>query len=239
MKKYIGYKVLIVVLGLVALSACEKDEIVIYTGEQQDQIHVIGSATVKSSPDIAVAQIGVQTFSKELEPAVDENNEKAEKVIQALLGQGVEEKDIQTASFNVYPQKDYKDNRQGEIIGYQVNNMISVTLRDLNSVGKVLQMTLRAGANNISGLAFTLADPDPLRNEARTKAIQDARKRAEIMAEAAEIELGKVVSITELSQPVPIMARASYDEAGFKAEVPIQTGELELTVQIQVVFAIL
>jgi uncharacterized protein YggE len=206
--------------------------------EERDRIRVTGTATIKKSPDIATTQIGVQTFSEEIEPAIAENNEKSSAVQEALRQHGVEEKDMRTVSFNVFPQRDYKNDRPNEIIGFQVDNIISVVLRDLASVGKTLQAAITAGANNISGVSFTLADPEPVTNEARTKAIEDARQRAESMAEAAGIELGKVISITELSQSGPIITRAAYDETAFENEVPIQPGELELTVSVEMVFAI-
>lgn len=235
-KKYVMYTALIA-LALVALSACER-EIVIMPDSEDNRIYVTGTATVTTSPDIAITQIGVQTFNKEVEPAVDENNRKTDAVIAALRAQGVAEKDIRTTSFNIYPQRDYKGNNNYEIVGYQVNNTVSATLRDLDSVGKTLQLTIEAGANNISGISFTLDDPEPFRDEARTKAVEDARRRAEGMAEAAGIELGKVISISESSYSGYVVARGeSYDVAMAK-EVPIEPGELELTVQVSMVFAI-
>jgi uncharacterized protein YggE len=229
---------ILIILGLVALSACERETIVTPADEQRDQIRVVGTATVRTSPDIATAQIGVQTFSKEVEPAITENNKKSEAVQEALRQQGVEEKDMRTIAFNVYPQRDYENNRPEDIIGYQVNNTISVVLRDLSSVGKTLQAAITAGANNISGVTFTLSDPESFRDDARIKAIEDARRKAESMAEAADIELGKVISMAEVSQSGSIVARAAYDEDAFEKEVPIQPGELELTVSVEMVFEI-
>jgi len=235
-KKYVMYTALIA-LALVALAACER-ETVIMPDSEDNRIHVTGMATVTTSPDIAITQIGVQTFNKEVEPAVDENNRKTDAVIAALRSQGVADKDIRTTSFNIYPQRDYKENTY-EVVGYQVNNTVSATLRDLDSVGKTLQLTIAAGANNISGISFTLDDPEPFRDEARTKAVEDARRRAEGMAEAAGIELGKVISISESSYSGYVVARGeSYDVAMAKEEVPIEPGELELTVQVSMVFEI-
>jgi len=198
-KKYVMYTALIA-LALVALSACEREIVIM--------------------PD-------------------SEDNRKTDAVIAALRAQGVAEKDIRTTSFNIYPQRDYKGNNNYEIVGYQVNNTVSATLRDLDSVGKTLQLTIEAGANNISGISFTLDDPEPFRDEARTKAVEDARRRAEGMAEAAGIELGKVINISESSYSGYVVARGeSYDAAMAKEEVPIEPGELELTVQVSMVFAI-
>jgi uncharacterized protein YggE len=228
---------ILVVLGLIFLSACE-DETIILPNGYQDQIRVAGTATITSAPDIATAEIGVQTFAEELDAAVVENNEKADAIIAALRQQGVAEKDIQTSRFSIYPQRDYKNDRPDVIIGYQVDNMVSATLRDLPAIGEVLQSAIDAGANNIHGINFTLDDPTALRDEARAEAIKDARRRADIMAEAAGIEVGKVVSITETSYPGPIIAREEYDAAVAKSNVPIEPGELELTIQVEVVFAI-
>ena len=233
MKKY----VILVILGALFLSACG-DETIILPSDQQNQIHVAGTATIKATPDIATVEIGVQTFDEDVEEAVAENNEKADDIIAAMRQQGVAEKDIQTSRFNIYPQRDYQNNRPDKIIGFQVNNTVSATVRDLDTIGKVLQATIDAGANNINGLNFSLDDPTSLRDEARAKAIKDARRRADIMAEAAGIQVGNVISITETSYPGPIIARESYDKAAFDSEVPIQPGELELTIQVQVVFAI-
>jgi len=103
-----------------------------------------------------------------------------------------------------------------------------------------LQASIDAGANNINRLNFTLDDPTSLRDEARAEAIKDARRRADIMAEAAGIEVGKVISITETSYGGPIIERANYDKAVFDegASVPIEPGELELTIQVQMVYGI-
>ena len=234
-KTYVMYTVLIA-LGLIALSACDR-ETVIMPDADDNRIYVTGTATMITTPDIAITQIGVQTFDKEVEPAVDENNRRAEAIIAALRAQGVEERDMKTSYFNIYPQRDYNENTY-EIIGYQVNNTISVTLRDLDAVGKTLQVAITAGANTISGLSFTLDDPEPFRDEARTKAIEDARRRAESMAEAAGIELGKVISISETSSGYYIARSESYDAAMVKEEVPVQPGELEVTIQVSMVFEI-
>jgi len=236
LKKYAS---ILIVLGLLVLSACGEDTIILPGDELRDQIRVVGAATITKSPDIAIAQIGVQTFNKEVKPAVDENNKKTDAVIASLRGNGVEEKDIKTTSFNVYPEIDYEKDRSGEIVGYRVNNTVLVTLRDLESIGKTLQAAIESGANNVSGISFALEDPEPASQEARTKAIENARQRAETMAEAAEVKLGKVVSINELSYSVPGVSRGGYyEDAEFAAEVPIEPGELELSVQIEVVFAI-
>ena len=227
----------LIILGLFVLSACER-ETILMSDDHLNQIHVVGTGTVTASPDIATAQIGVQTFSSEVEPAINENNRKSDAIQAALRKQGIEEKDMRTSSFSIYPQRDYQHDKPDEIIGYQVNNTISVIIRDIDSVGKILQVAIDAGSNNIYGINFTLDDQEPFEDEARVKAIEDAREKAESMAEAAGINLGKVLSITESSGSWPIMAKADYDGREFSSEVPIQPGELELTISVEMVFEI-
>jgi len=200
-------------------------------------ISVTGTGTVTLKPDIAKAQIGVQTFDVDAQVAVAENNDKTQGIIEAIKRLGVADKDIQTTQFSVIPQRDWSK-PDPNIIGFQVNNTIVVGIRDLDSVGSVLQASVDAGANNIFGLIFTVDDPTPYKNEARVKAIEDARQRAESMAKASGVKVGKPVSIVEASAGVPPVYRTTLDKAGAEASVPIEVGELEITVTVNVVFEI-
>ena len=111
-------------------------------------------------------------------------------------------------------------------------------MRDIGAVGDVLQAALDAGANNVHNFSMSVDDADELRQEARVKAIEDARERAEVMAEAAGVTLGAATSISESSVGSPSPTRVTLDFASAEGAVPIEPGELELTVTVQVVFAI-
>lgn len=235
MTKYKKHLIFLFLLLPVVFYACEETDNITISPEPQNQLRVVGSSTINKAPDIAKTQIGVQTIAKEVDPAIDENNRKTDAIISALKQLGVAEKDIQTSSFNIYPQRDYQ--RPNEIIGFQVDNMLSVTFRDLTKIGKCLQSAINAGANNIYGVSFTLADPESVRSEARILAIQDARKKAESMATAAGIKLDKIISVNELYSTVSVDAR-TYDKAAAEAAVPIQPGELGVTVQVELVYLI-
>ena len=228
---------ILLALSLVVFYACEGTENITLSPTAQNQMQVIGSATIKKAPDMAVSQIGVQTINKELDPAINENNSKSAAIIDALKSLGIAENDIKTTSFTISPQRDYANNKPNDIIGYQIDNMLSVNFRDLTKVGKCLQVAINAGANNIYGISFTLADPTAAISEARILAIQDARKKAEDMASAAGIELGKIISVNETSS-TPIYSRTEYGKADAAAQVPIQPGELGLTVQVTLVYLI-
>ncbi|MEK7398059.1 MAG: SIMPL domain-containing protein [Candidatus Poribacteria bacterium] len=236
MKKLTNFMMIMILLVPVVFYACGDTDNITLSSESQNQMRVVGSSSINKSPDIATTQIGVQTIAKEVDPAINENNRKAEAIIAALRNMGIAEKDIRTSSFNITPQRDYQQPNY-PLIGYQIDNMLSVTFRDLTKVGKGLQNAINAGANNIYGVSFTLADPESARSEARTLAIQDARKKAENMASAAGITLGKIISVNEVSSAVSVDSR-NYDKAAAEGQVPIQPGELGVVVQVELVYLI-
>ena len=225
------------ILGLLVLvSACA--EITLPTNELNG-IHVSGSSTVKAPPDIATMQVGVQTFAEKAEDAVAKNNGKVEAMIVALLEKGIAEADIQTTSFNISPQREYKANHPPVVIGFNVSNMLSVTIRNLDRVGQILQATVDAGANNVHGLTFSIEDPTPLKQQARKLAMEDALARAEVMAETAGVKVGKPIQIQETSWGGPVARSDSLEKMGVAADVPIQPpSEVDLVINLQVVFEI-
>jgi len=228
---------ILLALSLVVFYGCDGTENITLSPTAQNQMQVIGTATIKKAPDMAISQIGVQTINKELDPAINENNSKAAAIIDALKQLGIADKDIQTTSFNITPQRDYANNKPNEIIGYQVDNMLSVNFRDLTKIGVGLQKSVNAGANNIYGISFTFADPTSLQDEARTEAIKDAVKKAKSMADAAGIKLGKITSINEITSS-GIISRMDYSKAEASAAVPVESGEIGLTVQVQIVYTL-
>lgn len=240
MKDNVILTTMFLLVMITSLYACEdKDTIILQTAPQPNVMRVVGSSSVSVKPNIAIAQIGVQTISSELDPALMENNKKVDAIISALHQQGVADKDIKTISFNIYPLRDYKNNDPNRIVGYQVDNMLSVTFRKIDSIGKGLQSAMNAGANNVVGIYFSVSDAESLKNEARAKAIQDAKTKAESMAQSAGINLGKIISINEVSASVPITPKYDYIRSSPESSVPIQPGELEITVQVEIVYELL
>jgi uncharacterized protein YggE len=233
---------LIGALALAGLAGCDNGgDTIIASGETKDQIQVLGMATVKAVPDMARADLGVQVFADSLADALAQNSARAGAVIAALKEKGVEERDLRTTSFNIVPQYDYREgSRPGELVGYWVNNSVAVNVRQLERLGEILQAGIDAGANTVGGIVFAVDDPDSLWQEARLQAMQDARRRAEVLAEAAGMKLGKAMRINENSfgTPVPIL-RGALDKASEGASVPVEPGELEVTVQVEVVFELL
>jgi uncharacterized protein YggE len=224
-------------LGLLSLGllACQGDTIV-SPNAGSEGIHVSGQASVSATPDIAQTQLGVQTFAASVDKALQTNNTRMDAIVAALKAQGVADADLQTSNFNVQPQYDFEKETR-DIVGYWVNNSLAVTLRDLDQVGTALQAALDAGANTVNDLRFTIDDGEALQSEARALAVADARQRAETLAAAAGVKLGAALDIRESSGSYPIFARGSFDEAS-GAAVPVQAGALDLTVYVEVLFAI-
>ena len=199
-------------------------------------ITVAGAASVSAAPDMAVAQIGVMTEALTADAATATNNELTAAVIAAIAARGVSLSDIETSSFNLQPRRDYDSRPKGAITGYHVSNVVRVTIRDLERVGSVLEVAIDAGANHIRGLHFSLQDQATLQERARQAAVAEARGRAASLAGAAGVELGQVRSIRESGgghRPTAVkMQNAAL------ADVPIQPGELDVSVQVEVVFEI-
>jgi len=218
-----------------ALTACGHRDSVSH-GASSEGIHVSGQGRVSAAPDIALVQLGVQTFAAELESALSANNRSMDAVIGALKAQGIADADIQTTNLSVNPQYDYEKETR-DIVGYWVDNRVSVTFRNLPTLGSGLQAGLDAGANTVYDLRFTIDNSDALLSEARALAVADARQRAQTLADAAGVKLGKALDIRESSSAYPVYARGAFDEAVGSA-VPVESGQLDLTVYVDVLFDI-
>jgi uncharacterized protein len=197
------------------------------------RIDVTGSGSVYAAPDQATVQLGVTSQAASAADALKDNSAKTAAVLTSIKNIGVDAKDIQTSDFSIFPT--YGSNGT-TITGYQVNNTVVVVIRDLANAGTILDQVVQAGANNISGLSFDIADPSKLQAEARTKAIAAARAKAEAMASAAGVSLGDIMTISESvsNGPMP-MARMAMADA---AAVPLATGQQQIAVDVMISFAL-
>lgn len=207
---------------------------------RQPTIAMSGQGEVSAPPDTAHVTTGVVTQAKTAREALTANNAAMEKVIAELKGAGIEARDLRTSNFSVRPQYFHPPhNKNGSqepprIVGYQVSNTLRAAVRDLARLGAILDVTVSQGANQLSGIAFSIDDPETLLAEARKQAMADAIARAETYAEAAGVALGRVLSINENSgpRPVPMIARMRAEDAA--AAVPIEAGEQSIQAQVQV-----
>ena len=207
-------------------------------------ITVVGVGKASGTPDVANINVGVETQAASVQQAVDDNKAQMTKLLDALKSLDIADKDIRTSNYSVYterqpvPAPDGKGS-QGPVT-YHVNNQVNVIVRDVNKLGDVLDKVVAAGANNIYGVNFSVADTSKLEDDARAKAIADAKDRANSLAQLAGVTLGDVVNVSEViggSGPIyGVMDSAKMGLGGGGA--PIQPGELEVNMSVQVTFAI-
>jgi uncharacterized protein YggE len=198
-------------------------------------VSVSGEATVNAAPDSAVMRIGVSTQGATARDASNANALKITAVLSALKDAGIAEKDIQTAWLSVQPQ--YETGRPGapRVVGFQASNQLNVKLRDIKEVPNVLDRAIAAGATDVSGIEFVVSEQSKLLDQARERAVADARRKADLYVKAAGGRIGQVISIVEdsASQPrTPIALRAAA------AAVPVAPGEQTLRVTVSVVYAL-
>lgn len=203
------------------------------------QITVSGTGRVSAQPDQAVISIGVQFTAPTLGEATKQANDAMTKTLDAIKAQGIDPKEIQTSNYTVSPVMSYKEGEPSRVTGYQVTNIVSVKVKQLDKLGQVLDAGMGAGANYLGGVFFGVADPSPYETDARTAAVQDATKIAQTLATAAGVKLGNVVSITEgvinLPQPIPAGRIFAADAA---SAGPVETGSMDITTNVDMVFEI-
>ncbi len=211
-------------------------------------ITVVGTGKASGAPDVAHVTVGVESQGPALQAVVDDNKTKMATLLAALKAQGIADKDIRTTNYNVFVENPQPPQPMVEGAGkpapgqltYHVNNQVDVTVRDVAKLGDVLDKAVAAGANNVYGVTFSVDDPTKLQGMARANAIADAKTRAQDLAGLTGVTLGDVISVSEIiSGPTPVFAAdVGVRSLAAPAAVPIQTGELEVTMNVQVTYAI-
>jgi len=203
-------------------------------------IAVSGQGTISAPPDLAHIDAGVASDAKTAREASQANNAAMAKVLAALKGAGIDDKDYQTSRLSLQPQ--YAPNRglPSPIVGYRASNRVTVKLHDVGKVASVIDALVGAGANDIGNVNFTVSKASELLDQAREKALADAKRKAEIYAKAAGVTLGAPLSIAEEGAPAP-MFRAKMMPAApmaMAAPTPIAQGEETLSVTVAVSWSI-
>ena len=214
-----------------------------FADDHEDTITVDGTGEVTASPDTAFINSGVTTQGATAREALDANSAAMRELMEALEAAGIAARDIQTSGFSVQPNYVYTDARDEngytlppKINGYQVFNSVTVRVRELDQLGAILDRSVSVGANTVNGISFSVADTTSLYDEARTKAFADARRKAELYADTAGVELESIHSIRESAgggyPPQPYMMREAAMAA--QASVPVAAGELTFTINVTV-----
>lgn len=211
--------------------------------EQTHGISVAGEGRVSAKPDLALITLGVSA----LRPTVAEARESAAAsltgMVDAIKAGGVAEKDIQTQQLSIYPEYDYNDGNSQTLRGFRVSNTVTAKLRDVDKTGDVVDAAVAAGGDSatIQGIAFTIDEPESLREQARAEAVADAKKKAETLASASGVEIGEPISISEggvFEPPIVYDRAAGADSAQQEAVTPIEPGELDVVISVTVTWAI-
>jgi uncharacterized protein YggE len=202
-------------------------------------IAVTGQATIKAVPDTVSLTLGVQTEAPTAGDAMDLCSAAMAKVMNAIVQMGVPRANIQTANVSLYPQYQYDDKGGNpRIIGYQASNNVLVKWNQMDRVGDLIDAAVRAGANNVWGIGFSLSDSRPLYLQAVAEAVRDAKAKADVLAGAAGVGVGAVKNMrldSYFSGPI-IMNEKSRMDAGMA--VPIEPGTVEMQVTVSIEYGI-
>jgi uncharacterized protein YggE len=246
MKKYWLVAIsLALVLAVVGFSGCSAGPTTIGTvdiNSQQSGIWVSGTGKVTVIPDIATLSLGIEAQAATVAEAQAQAATAMGAVMTALAENGVADKDIQTQYFSIYQVTRWDDTKNEEIvIGYRVTNMVTAKIRDIEKAGPTIDAVAAAGGDytRINNISFSVDDPTPYYEQARQKAVADAKAKAEQLADLAGVNLGRPTYISEGSVSPPVIYREAAMAVPAPAPTtPISPGEIELTLNVQVAYAI-
>ena len=209
----------------------------------QNTITISGKGSVFAKPDIGQVSLSIVHERPTVAEAQKESTDAANKVVAFLKSKGVEDKDIKTTDYSIYPQYNYTQDRGQIFRGYEVRQSVGVKIRKLDSVSDILAGAASAGANQVSNLTFTIDDPDQIKGQARSEAIVDAKTKAQELARELGVKLGRVINFTESEGGgYPPMMYDSYGgKGGVGAAAPTPTinpGENEVVSNVVVTYEI-
>ena len=203
-------------------------------------IVVTGTGTVSVAPDIAELRLGVAVARPTVEAARSEAATVMTAILAAVDEAGVARRDVRTAVLSVQPRYDYRDGQAPVLTGYELSDSVIVTIRDIDRVADVVDGTLRAGATSMDGLTFRVADPAPAERTARTMAVDAARARADVLAEAAGLTILGVTDIVEGAAALPPGPRFKAERMLMAADAstPVEPGATDISVTVTVSYRV-
>ncbi len=227
------------VASLVALS-------VPAAAQNAGRMRIVGHAAVEVVPDHVVVRVGVSNRASTASAALDQNSAVARKLIDFSKTFGVEARDVQTDAIVLSPAtksiRDPGGNFRQEPDGYSASNTVQVKLSDLSRLGMFMRQVVDQGATNINGVQFGLSDPEKATDEARAKAVEDAARQAQRLAEAAKVKLGRILEIVhplraEIARVAPGVADMGFRSVRPRA-VPVEAGTLQITAEVEIIWVI-
>jgi len=234
------WRVLIGLMVMAAIFVGVSIHQMLNTAATTNVVSFSGEGKVLAKPDVAVIDFSIVTEAATSKAAQDANSEKSNKVTNFLKKQNIDDKDIKTISYNIYPQYEYPRGGVPRIKGYQVSQTIEVKVRNLDNVSSVLDGVVTAGANQVGNLNFKIDDPEKLKEQARELAIKDAKDKANSLKSQLGIGLGRIISFSEgiSGYPEPMYERALSGGVGGGGGPSVPSGENEITVDITITYQI-
>lgn len=224
-------------LSVLATTACAQQASPMAQGDGT-LLSVSAQAEAHRVPDVASISAGVVTQAADANAAMRANAAQMDKVMASIRAAGIAERDIQTTGINVNPQYRYAENTPPQITGYQASNNVSLKVRDIGKLGKVLDALVASGANQVNGPSFEVDQPEAAYDEARRAALEKAQARAQMYAKALGLRVRRIVSIDEgggfQPPPMPMMAMAARQEKAY--DTAVSPGETTLAANLSIVF---
>jgi uncharacterized protein len=203
-------------------------------GPQKRTLSLAATGTVKAEPDKVDITTGVTSEALTARDALDKNSEAMSQVVKALKAEGIPAKNIQTTNFSVQPVYEHKEGSTPFITGYRVVNTVRIGLTDTKQLGAILDKVVSLGANTIDSIEFSVAEPETLKDDARRRAIENAKANAKVYAEAAGVRLGPIFTIVEEDAFIPRYAPAGAARMELARDVPIEAGTMTVEVRVRV-----
>lgn len=240
----------VIVIGIIALmglifqlSAAGFRQVLLSNSTSQS-IMVNGEGIISVKPDIARISLGVEAGALTAGEAQRQNAELMAKIVAGLKTLGLGEKDIQTTEFSLFPERQYlKELGREKVTGYRAVNQVTVTVRDLTKLGEAIDQSVKAGANNIQSISFSVEAPGKWREKAIAKAIRDARSKAEAMAKSSGVKIKRIIFMNESTIDVRPYQRDGFEKAamlgaGDAANTPVEPGNVKVTANVQMSFGV-
>jgi uncharacterized protein YggE len=233
------HKTLLALFAFLALAPLQALAALAHDEPQKRTISLVATGAVKTTPDKVDISTGVTSEAKSAREALDQNTEAMAKVVEALKADGIEPKDIQTTNFSVSPV--YEQRKEGTapfVVGYRVTNQVRITLHDTKKLGAILDKVVSLGANQIDSIEFGVDEPEALKDEARKLALKNVTDNAKLYAEAADVGLGQILSISEEESSYQPRFAPAATRMEMSKDVPIEAGTASVEVRVRVTWEI-
>jgi len=228
-------------IGLKAWNAYAEHEGIGRMPRTRDVITIDGEGKVSGKPTLANVDVGVYSEGKDVPSVQNDNTNKVNAILKAVKALGIADADIQTSNYSINPRFDYNNGKQ-TLVGYTVSQSVRIKVRDLTKVGDVLARAGESGANQVNGVTFSIDDPSAMKADARKKALDDARAKANTLADALGVHIVRVVTFAESSSapqpPMPVYAKMDAYATGGVSSPEIQAGSLDVTSNVSVTYEI-